>query len=89
MQRRLTEANVKDLQPANSSDKSFISELIFNVKILNFFASSLETQEVIENFVFPLESFASQFGGMLGAWIGVSIISLIEVIEMVLRYTCT
>lgn len=70
----------------NANETNFASSSIIHQNLLQLHVH-VRTQEVVsyrEHIAFPLISFLSEAGGVMGLWVGASIITLFEVIEMIL-----
>ncbi|XP_038074050.1 degenerin unc-8-like [Patiria miniata] len=80
----LMEAAVKNISPRFSydleNDENFVSK---NLVKLNVFMSSLQYQHIFQTPEYGSENLISDLGGQVGFWMGFSILTLFEIVEMI------
>uniref|UniRef100_A0A1I8GHC3 PC4 domain-containing protein n=1 Tax=Macrostomum lignano TaxID=282301 RepID=A0A1I8GHC3_9PLAT len=68
----------------NLTAKNLASSRDF-ISVLDVYPASTKASVFTESFAYPLRNLFSDFGGILGLWIGVSVITLTEMLELVIN----
>ena len=76
---KIHEAMLSDGQISQLENKS---SLIIQVE-------SREVQQIVDNYSYSFSSFVGETGGALGLFLGISMLSIVEFIEYILRKICS
>ncbi|PAA66556.1 hypothetical protein BOX15_Mlig005363g2, partial [Macrostomum lignano] len=80
----LNEAKARGLDVRGLKDlvSNYESRVKYYAGVLDLYPRDLIVQMSIESWAYPLRNFFSDLGGILGLWIGASIVTLVEILEL-------
>ncbi|XP_071794821.1 acid-sensing ion channel 1C-like [Asterias amurensis] len=71
----------KDFEDLIANNSNFVRE---NVLRVNIYYDSLDYEDIYQTEAYTLSTLASDLGGQVGLWIGVSVLTLCEILEIVM-----